>query len=149
MPLAHAGTHVGRWSRSYPSVYYTFLSNVVHAGAQEYVLPCPMTSSTAALFFRQKRLRPDLIHIDASHEYADVAADLRHWWPLVRPGGALVGDDYQVFRDVEKAVKEFAGARSLAVYFSTGESLRPAAWPKCEVGCKWIIPKPCYETAPA
>ena len=37
--LAHAGTHVRRWSRSYPSVYYTFLSNVVHAGAQEYVLP--------------------------------------------------------------------------------------------------------------
>ena len=34
-----------------------------------------------------------LLHIDASHEYADVRADFEHWAPFVAPGGYIVFDD--------------------------------------------------------
>ena len=39
-----------RLQNGYPSVFYTFLSNVVHAAVQPHVVPCPMGSLTAALF---------------------------------------------------------------------------------------------------
>ena len=36
----------------------------------------------------------DLVYIDACHLYDAVAADLRHWWPKVKPGGMFAGHDY-------------------------------------------------------
>nr|USU34236.1 class I SAM-dependent methyltransferase [Methylobacterium sp. OTU13CASTA1] len=35
-----------------------------------------------------------MIHIDAGHDYRAVMSDLEAWWPLVRPGGWVIGDDY-------------------------------------------------------
>lgn len=46
----------------YPSVYYNFLSNMVHAKVSEYVVPMPMTSRMAADLFKQSGLSIDLIH---------------------------------------------------------------------------------------
>jgi SAM-dependent methyltransferase len=37
----------------------------------------------------------DLIHVDGSHEAADVMADAVLCWPLLKPGGLLIFDDYQ------------------------------------------------------
>jgi len=39
-------------------------------------------------------LAPGMIHLDAGHDYDSVSSDLRAWWPLLSPGGLLVGDDY-------------------------------------------------------
>ena len=36
----------------------------------------------------------DWLYIDARHTYDAVMADLRAWWPKLRPGGLLSGDDY-------------------------------------------------------
>lgn len=44
-----------------------------------------------------KRFPPaslDLVFVDAGHDYASVRADLAGWYPLLRPGGWLVCDDY-------------------------------------------------------
>ena len=44
-----------------------------------------------------KRFPPahfDWIYVDALHTYDAVLADLRAWWPKLRPGGLLSGDDY-------------------------------------------------------
>jgi len=35
----------------------------------------------------------DFVWIDASHEYDDVVADIRAWWPKVKVGGVIGGDD--------------------------------------------------------
>lgn len=60
----------------------------------------------------------DVVYIDGDH--IDVYADLLHWWPAVKPGGLLTGDDYAttgrwwgdaVTRDVDR----FAAERGLAV----------------------------------
>jgi hypothetical protein len=48
----------------------------------------------------------DLIFIDASHEYEDVANDINAWRPHVRPGGILCGHDYGVFAGVTRAADE-------------------------------------------
>ena len=54
-----------------------------------------------------KTLFPDVVYIDASHRYEDVAADIDFWLPLVKKGGIICGHDYShKFQGVVKAVDE-------------------------------------------
>jgi hypothetical protein len=48
----------------------------------------------------------DLVYIDANHDYAGVLNDMRKWFPKVRQGGILSGDDYHR-EDVVRAVADF------------------------------------------
>jgi len=41
----------------------------------------------------------DFIYIDANHEYKSVMRDMRMWWPKLRPGGMLAGDDFADMHD--------------------------------------------------
>ena len=51
----------------------------------------------------------DAIYIDGAHEREAVLADLRAYWPLVRPGGCCFGDDYCAeWPGVAAAVDAFA-----------------------------------------
>ena len=36
------------------------------------------------------------LYIDAGHEYEHVTADLKAWWPVLKPGGMMFGDDYHL-----------------------------------------------------
>ena len=54
------------------------------------------------------------MHVDGSHEYADAISDLQCWWPIVRPGGVLVGDDFH-FPDVRRAFAQFAHQHNLRI----------------------------------
>lgn len=67
------------WVNGRPNIYTFFLSNVVHAGVQDRVIPFPIPSRQAARFLAQRGILADLIHIDGSHEYEEVVDDLRHW----------------------------------------------------------------------
>jgi hypothetical protein len=65
-------------------------------------------SVEVALSFKDRSL--DFVFIDASHEYADVKADILAWAPKVKIGGILAGHDYhedQAYNPgVYKAVNE-------------------------------------------
>lgn len=54
----------------------------------------------------------DWIYVDALHTYDAVLADLRAWWPRLRSGGLLSGDDYGDERDTV-----FVSARRWAKYY--------------------------------
>ena len=43
----------------------------------------------------------DWIYIDALHTYEAVRQDLAAWWPKLRPGGLISGDDFVDFDDTE------------------------------------------------
>ena len=48
----------------------------------------------------------DAVFIDGDHRFESVLQDLHAWWPKIRPGGSILGDDYQ--RDsVAAAWEEF------------------------------------------
>lgn len=78
----------------YPTVYYQFLANVRRRNFHHWITPFPQTSTNGMRFFARKHVRFDLIYIDGSHDYDDVASDIRYAWPLLKDGGILVGDDY-------------------------------------------------------
>jgi hypothetical protein len=106
----------------YPSVYYQFLANVCHASHQHRIVPFPQTSATAALFLRTNGIQGDLIYIDGSHEEEDVYQDLLDYWPLLRTGGTIFGDDY-TWDGVRLAVNRFAGERRINVAFEADKWL--------------------------
>lgn len=107
------GRRFPRTAAGYPDVYTHFLSNLAHAGLDELILPLPQTSRTAARILAHHlqagRLPAcDWIFLDASHDRVDVLLDCAAWWPLLRPGGWLFGDDWQ-WPTVAEAVRDFAG----------------------------------------
>ena len=61
-----------------------------------------------------KAARPDLMHIDAAHEYDDATEDIRMWWALLRPGGVLLGDDFQTSVGASASACEHAAASTAA-----------------------------------
>jgi len=98
----------------YPALYYTFLANVVRAQLTNVITPLPIASAGAARLMAAHGVTFDLIYIDAAHEYDEVRLDVELFWPLVRPGGVLFGDDFtQRFPGLCRAVEEFAAGRSL------------------------------------
>jgi len=52
----------------------------------------PKDSVTASKLFEDQYF--DIIYIDASHEYLPVREDIISWWPKLKNGGFMCGDDY-------------------------------------------------------
>jgi hypothetical protein len=98
-----------------PQLMRKFMQNVVASGLCDYVIPLPLDSNNAWYILDRYKIRPDMIHLDAGHDYNAVMNDLRLWWPTIRHGGVLIGDDYcnVGFPGVRKAFDEFFGALDL------------------------------------
>jgi hypothetical protein len=84
-------------------------------------------SDVAATEFADHSL--DFLMIDADHSYEAVARDIRAWWPKMRPGALMTGDDLRgSFPGVRQAITEFAQEHHLT-------------W-RGQSGC-WIVECPC------
>jgi predicted O-methyltransferase YrrM len=57
----------------------------------------------------------DAVFIDGDHRYEAVVEDLAAWWPKVRPGGSILGDDY-AWEGVRTAWHEFAAAEGAELF---------------------------------
>ena len=124
------GNHAGlfRSQNGLPDLYDTFLSNVVKAGVENYIVPMPQTSQNAAIILSRFRARLHLVHIDAAHEYEEVIRDAEAYYGLLQPGGYLIGDDYDVgWPGVIKAAAEMSMKYSIPLSID-----HP----------KWIVQKP-------
>jgi Methyltransferase domain len=105
-----------------PQVYQQFLANIVLSDLTDTVFPMPMTSTCAAALLSRFSIAADLIYVDAGHSEREVYGDLIHFWPLVRTGGVLFGDDYWTTWDgVIKAVNRFAHEPALPLETSAGK----------------------------
>lgn len=81
---------------------------------KDYIKPVRMTSVDAAKLYADNSL--DFVFLDAGHEYEDVKADIAAWWPKLKPGGTMGGDDYT--RDgVKFAVNEAFPYHNLIVNY--------------------------------
>lgn len=115
------------WDRmlvhGYPSVYYQFLSNMIHRGIVDMIEPVPAISREGCRFVPDA----ELIYLDAGHDYRSVKEDLWSYWPKLKDGGIIFGDDYFLvggsaprkgdgyLPEVRRAVDEFAEMNRLQV----------------------------------
>jgi len=77
-----------------PTIYDQFLSNTLHTGFQNIITPFPCDSQNAFLTLKNFNVVPDLVYIDAGHDFFSVLNDLQNWSSIIRPGGILIGDDW-------------------------------------------------------
>jgi len=111
-----------------PDLYQTFMTNVYNAGLQDYVVPMPQTSVTAALILQRSGIKASVIHIDAAHEYEEVLRDAEEYWKVLNSGGFVIGDDYgPSWPGVVRAAGEFSA-----------QMIRPLTIESP----KWIMQKP-------
>lgn len=68
------------------------------------VIVCKSDSASFAEMFDDGTV--DFILIDGAHTYEGVKADLKAWWPKLRDGGTMAGDDFR-WKGVRQAVTEF------------------------------------------
>lgn len=118
-----------RFRDGYPSLYHCFMANMIDKGLEDYIVPLPLDSINALVVLKERGIEVDVLHIDAGHDYQSVKNDLKAWWPLLRPGGVLIGDDYHRDRlhwpEVAAAIDDFFAE-------TPHESFR-ADWGKCYV----------------
>ncbi len=60
----------------------------------------------------------DFAYIDGNHDYEFVKKDLEIWFPKIKPGGVIFGDDYLRPYGVNQAVSEFSFKYNLIANFS-------------------------------
>lgn len=120
-------------------LYETFLANVEAAEVADRVVPMRMETIAAIDRFSTMRVAPDVVYLDASHDYTQTLAEvslLRSLWPSTR----LVGDDWEW----NKPAGESYGpvGRAVTAYLSQSRRRDPAV--KLEVdGNGWCLcPRP-------
>ena len=98
----------------FPRVYHHFLANVVTSGLKDHVFGLPLSSLTAAELLLKRGVQADMIYIDAGHAEREVFMDIDAFWPVLRPGGTMIGDDFS-WPEVQRAVHRFARLQKLEV----------------------------------
>jgi hypothetical protein len=111
-----------------PDLFNSFMDNVFYYGVADYVVPMPQISTTAAQILSQFGIQAGIVHIDAAQDYKAVLADAEAFWPLIGPGGYLIGDDYhETWPSVMRAADDFAAKVGLSLVVDMP---------------KWILQKP-------
>jgi hypothetical protein len=103
----------------YPRLFHRFMANVLDQGLEDYIVPMPIDSTNAAVVLRSVGWRPDIIHVDAGHDYDSVTKDLSMWWPMLNAGGTLIADDYwhaDAWPDVKRGVDDYFRANPPAEF---------------------------------
>ena len=83
------------------TLYATFLRNIAPVRPNLKVVRKPSVSASTE--YADGSL--DFVFIDAAHDYQSVVDDIAAWWPKVKTGGTLAGDDFNK-REVEQAVRD-------------------------------------------
>lgn len=65
-----------------------------------------LTSEEAYVYLQDK---VDFVFLDGLHKYDTIKWECEHYRNLLKPGSCLMGHDYNVFEDVNRAVDEFGG----------------------------------------
>lgn len=84
-------------------VYEVFKQNIEGVSGADVSIHRMRTVEASDLFEDRS---VDFIWVDAGHEYEDVIADLKAWWPKLVIGGVIGGDDLPM-DGVKRAVNEF------------------------------------------
>jgi predicted O-methyltransferase YrrM len=119
------------------TLFDAFKYNLEQCGVSNYVIPLQTTSIEAAKQFEDNSL--DFVHIDASHDYENVLADIIAWYPKVKPGGFITGDDYVIsWNGVIQAVNEYFTGKSV-VLLNRGDCTLSKVWLHQKQGDKMEI----------
>ena len=101
--------------------------------------PIKSLSWDAAQQFKDSTV--DYIMIDAGHDYESVLKDMTAWWPKIKSGGYMGGDDYDLRGgDVQRAVDKFFANIGLEVEINNNFKENKGTYSKGSGN--WLVKKP-------
>jgi hypothetical protein len=83
-------------------LYNEFIKNI--ESIKSVINPIRMKSVDASKLYEDESL--DFVFIDAAHDYISIRDDITHWFPKIKKGGYICGDDY-TWPEIKMAVNEF------------------------------------------
>ena len=89
-------------------LYNEFIKNI--EPVKSVINPIRMSSIEASKLYKDNSL--DFVFIDGAHDYVNVAQDVKHWFPKIKIGGYIAGDDY-AWPSVKEAVNEYFGKKNV------------------------------------
>lgn len=109
------------------NLWQIFTDNMVKYDLTKYIKPIIKDSIEASKLFPDESI--DFLHLDASHDYESVLNDLKAWYPKIKKGGVISGDDFDIkaWSDVVHAVADFFEGNEVMIVRKPGEA-----------GCLWI-----------
>jgi hypothetical protein len=84
----------GFYENGISGLYDQFVKNIILNDLHNNVVPIPCTSNVGCELLKFNNVKADFIYIDASHEAEDVYNDIKRYYPLLKDGGIMFGDDY-------------------------------------------------------
>lgn len=106
-------------------LYATFLHNTKKF--ERWINPMRCSSVEAARTFKDESI--DFVWIDAGHSYEDVRADIDAWYPKVKIGGWIGGDDL-AYKGVDRAVNNAFAPEDIILHaeFSKQDNAYVKSW---------------------
>ena len=104
------------------NLWEIFEQNMVKYNLTEYIKPIKMNSIDASKLFPDESI--DFLHLDASHDYENVMKDLKAWFPKIKKGGVISGDDFDIkaWAGVVHAVADFFEGNEVLIERKPGEA---------------------------
>ncbi|HKM63143.1 MAG TPA: class I SAM-dependent methyltransferase [Acidisphaera sp.] len=140
------------------SLYPRFVSNVLQAGLGNFVLPLTLDATSAAALFAQFGIPASVVHLDAGDDAASIRSYLEAWWPLLAPGGVLIGGPCGEGHEVARqAYESFFSSHGVQASFQDGKcrATKPggpaaaASAPTAAASPPSAAPAPAQEPQPA
>ena len=108
-------------------MYFSFLANVLSAKVSHRIIPLQTASANGAMALIAKKLRPDLMYIDASHSNPDVFIDYENLFTILRPGGVMAVDDVDLVPAVRQSFQALCKRYNLKATYKPGDR-KNQAW---------------------
>lgn len=91
-----------------------FNQNIKDCEVDNIITPVPLSSKDASKKVKNKSI--DFLYLDASHGYENVMNDLNNWFPKMKTGSIISGDDYvECWSSVIQAVNDFFESKNMKV----------------------------------
>lgn len=97
-----------------------------NTGIYDNVIMAQMESGAASTLFRGLGIKPDMVFLDASHDYGNVAADIVDWFRTAAPDAIICGHDYDppnwmgVKQAVDECVPRFRVIPNITIWSTEG-----------------------------
>lgn len=115
--------------KHYQNIYDQFIDNI--EPVKNIVKPIKGNSVDVSKTYPLESI--DFVFIDAAHDYQSVKEDIEHWFPKIKYGGWISGDDYD-WEGVNRAV-EYHFGNKVTIIKSSHNNLNTS------VDKTWIIQK--------
>ncbi|MGY3858733.1 class I SAM-dependent methyltransferase [Aeromonas intestinalis] len=115
-------------SSGQPKLFENFISTVRKYKMDDIVIPLRVSSVVAARMIEVLKYKVDMVYLDSAHEAGETFMELNLYYGLLKKGGVIFGDDYNIFPAVKNDVDLFSCFIGQAIDFCDNKDKNNPIW---------------------